>query len=169
MFGCPAPARASRLESTAVLAPFPKPYSEVLPGSTNAPEARRPLKINPRTASRRLTHHASRSPPSSRRGAYSGFEGSRIESFIRLTIGYSYKLLLRAHRRLNRREPPGPKAALLMRPGASSRRPMKPSVASLAAPRRTATHPPTQPDDRSFDRPGTEARGFNYPRAFQRA
>ena len=88
-----------------------------------------------------------------------GFEGSRIESFIRLTIGYSYKLLLRAPRWLNQREPPGPKAALLNRPGEPSQPPMKPSVTGLDAPNRPATHPPTQPDEPARSQSGYEARG----------
>ena len=77
-----------------VSAPFPKPYSEVLPGATNAPEARRPLKINPRTASRRLTHHASRSPPSSDR--------SRILRFR----GFSHRVVYTCNHRLFVQAPP---------------------------------------------------------------
>jgi len=80
--------------TVAVTAPFPKPYSEVLPGATNAPEARRPLKINPRTASRRLTHHASRSPPSSDR--------SRILRFR----GFSHRVVYTCNHRLFVQAPP---------------------------------------------------------------
>ena len=128
-----------------------------------------PGSFEPKIASRRLTHQASRSPPRSSLSTHShGFEGSRIESFIRLTIGYSYKLLLRAPRWLNRREPPDPKAALLNRPGEPSQPPMNPSVTGLDAPNRPATHPPTQPDEPTMSQSGYRGPWVWYPRAFQR-